>query len=307
MALEWLVELVAKFEIGLATAILFFEAPKPGYAMVWYVTEPTVDVSAAVALVDTRWRSRFNASVVVVDSPQSYDGLPRGRWPSENNPCKLDGILHDTWYAGMWYRHVCDVWYFLCDVFCVIFSVWYFLCDIFCVIFALWYFLCDIFCVIFSVWYFLCDIFCVIFSVWYFCVIFAAQYFMWYFTCDILCVILYFVILSAWYFLCNVSCVIFSVWYFVCDFFMCDTLCVIFYVWFFTCVMFDVVVVLLVGWGRPFGNSLVKGVDSPVKGIVPAPTHVVFDIATFCLVPGMLHSLLVVFYVLAYNTVILST
>ena len=54
--------------------------------------------------------------------------------------------------------------------------------------------------------------------------------------------------------------------------------------------MFDVVVVLLVGWGRPFGNSLVKGVDSPVKGIVPAPTHVVFDIATFCLVPGMLHS-----------------
>ena len=34
------------------------------------------------------------ASVVVVDSPQSYDGLPRGRWPNENMPCKLDGILH---------------------------------------------------------------------------------------------------------------------------------------------------------------------------------------------------------------------
>ena len=42
--------------------------------------------------------------------------------------------------------------------------------------------------------------------------------------------------------------------------------------------MFDFVVVLLVvGWGRPFGNSLVKGVDLPVKGIVPAPTQIVFD------------------------------
>ena len=26
--------------------------------------------------------------------PHSYDGLPRGRWPSENMPCKLDEILH---------------------------------------------------------------------------------------------------------------------------------------------------------------------------------------------------------------------
>ena len=36
----------------------------------------------------------FFASVVAVDSPQSYDRLPRGRWPSEGMPCKLDGILH---------------------------------------------------------------------------------------------------------------------------------------------------------------------------------------------------------------------
>ena len=31
---------------------------------------------------------------MVVDSPPSYDGLPGGRWPSENMPCKFDGTLH---------------------------------------------------------------------------------------------------------------------------------------------------------------------------------------------------------------------
>ena len=70
---------------------LFFGGATAGvrHGMVCY---RTVDVSAAVAPI--RWGSRFIASVVVVNSPQSYDGLPRGRWPSENMPCKFDEILH---------------------------------------------------------------------------------------------------------------------------------------------------------------------------------------------------------------------
>ena len=52
-----------------------------------------VDVSAAVALVSNRLGSRSIALVVVVDSSQSYDELPWGRWPSEGMPCKLDGIV----------------------------------------------------------------------------------------------------------------------------------------------------------------------------------------------------------------------
>ena len=52
----------------------------------------TVDVSAAVAPVGARLR--FIPSVVVVDSSQGYDGLPRGRRPSQSMPWKPDGILH---------------------------------------------------------------------------------------------------------------------------------------------------------------------------------------------------------------------
>ena len=55
--------------------MIFFEAPPPGYAVLW-----PVGVGAAGAPVAIRTRgSRFIASVVVVEKAQTADGLPRGR------------------------------------------------------------------------------------------------------------------------------------------------------------------------------------------------------------------------------------
>ena len=51
--------------IVLATAMIFFEEPPPGHAVLW-----SVSVGAAVAPVATRWGSRFIASFGIVDSAQ---------------------------------------------------------------------------------------------------------------------------------------------------------------------------------------------------------------------------------------------
>ena len=61
--------------------MICFEAPSPGYAVLW-----SVGVDAAGAPVAIRKVSRFIASVVVVDKAQTADGLPRERWPSVNIP-----------------------------------------------------------------------------------------------------------------------------------------------------------------------------------------------------------------------------
>ena len=68
-------------KIAIATAMVFFEAPPPGYAVLW-----SAGVGAAGAPVAIRRGSRFIASAVVVDKYQTADGLPRGRWPSVNMP-----------------------------------------------------------------------------------------------------------------------------------------------------------------------------------------------------------------------------
>ena len=60
---------------------VFFEAPPPGYAVLW-----SVGVGAAGAPVAIPRGSRFIASVAVVDKAQTADGWPRGRWPSVNMP-----------------------------------------------------------------------------------------------------------------------------------------------------------------------------------------------------------------------------
>lgn len=68
----------------LATAMIVLEAPPPGNAVLWFV-----GVSAAVTPVASRQGSRFIASVVDVDTAQTADGLPQGRWPSANMPCQM--------------------------------------------------------------------------------------------------------------------------------------------------------------------------------------------------------------------------
>ena len=50
-------------QTGLATAMFFFLAPPPGYAVPRFVA-----VSAAVALVANCWGSRFIAAVVIIDN-----------------------------------------------------------------------------------------------------------------------------------------------------------------------------------------------------------------------------------------------
>ena len=56
----------ARGKIVLATAMILFEEPPPGYAVLW-----SVSVGAAVAPFATRWSSRFIASFVIVDSAQT--------------------------------------------------------------------------------------------------------------------------------------------------------------------------------------------------------------------------------------------
>ena len=90
----WLIELVEK--LGLRPPLFCLRRRSRGtlwYGLCYRITV-VVDVGAAVASVGTHGASRFVASVVAVDSSQSYDGSPRGRWPSEDMPCKLDGIVH---------------------------------------------------------------------------------------------------------------------------------------------------------------------------------------------------------------------
>ena len=60
-------------EIVIATAMIFFEEPPPGYAVPW-----SVSVGVAVAPVATRWGSRFIASFGVVDSIQTAMWIASG-------------------------------------------------------------------------------------------------------------------------------------------------------------------------------------------------------------------------------------
>ena len=52
--------------------------------------EVPVKVEKALA----RGVALFGVKVAVVDNAHNSYGLPLGRWPSENMPCKLDEILH---------------------------------------------------------------------------------------------------------------------------------------------------------------------------------------------------------------------
>ena len=53
-------------QIGLAAAIIIFEAPPPGYDVLW-----SVGVGAAIAPVTSRIGSRFIASIVVTEAAKN--------------------------------------------------------------------------------------------------------------------------------------------------------------------------------------------------------------------------------------------
>ena len=74
--------------VAIATAIFFFEAPPPGYAVVW-----SGGVSAADAPVTIRRGSRFIASMLST-KPNTADGLPRGRWRSVKMPRQVGSTPH---------------------------------------------------------------------------------------------------------------------------------------------------------------------------------------------------------------------
>ena len=74
--LSWHLADRAGGQFGLATAMFFFEAPPPGYAVLW-----SVGVSAAGATIAIRRGSRFIASLVVVDKAQTADGMLGGVGP----------------------------------------------------------------------------------------------------------------------------------------------------------------------------------------------------------------------------------
>ena len=78
----------AVWKNAIATAMFFFEAPPPGYAVLW-----SVCVGAACAPVAIRRGSRFIASVVVVDKAQTADGSPRGR-QSNSKQVFLDFLVN---------------------------------------------------------------------------------------------------------------------------------------------------------------------------------------------------------------------
>ena len=86
----WLIELVAK--LGLRPPLCCLRQHSRGTLWV----DPVKNSRRVRGCCPGRHPLRFTiiASVVVVDSPQSYNGLPRGRWHGENMPCKFDEILH---------------------------------------------------------------------------------------------------------------------------------------------------------------------------------------------------------------------
>ena len=77
---------------------LFFRRHSRG--TLWYdrIQNRMIDVSAAVAPFDTRRGSRVIASVVVVDCPQSYDGLPRGTLVGPVRTCHASSMESCTSY-----------------------------------------------------------------------------------------------------------------------------------------------------------------------------------------------------------------
>ena len=56
-----------------------FEAPPPGYDVLWFV-----GVGTAIAPVASREASRFMTSIVVTDAVNNYPTLHRGCWPTMN-------------------------------------------------------------------------------------------------------------------------------------------------------------------------------------------------------------------------------
>ena len=69
----WRINLVDE-KLGIATAMIVFEAPPPGYAVLC-----SVGVGAAVFPVAWRCGSRVIASVVVIDAIKKCAGMPKGR------------------------------------------------------------------------------------------------------------------------------------------------------------------------------------------------------------------------------------
>ena len=90
--LSWHLADRAGGEIGLATVIIFFTSHSRGtlwYDLLQNCSRKRGCCPGCHSLRFTIYRLGGGCR----QCPRSYDELPRGRWPSENMPCKLDEIL----------------------------------------------------------------------------------------------------------------------------------------------------------------------------------------------------------------------
>lgn len=86
---------IAVIKIGIATAMTDFEAPPPGYAVLW-----SVGVGAAIAPVASRCPSRFITSIVVMDAASFLPGWPGCIVPLWTCHVKLGQLPNWIWITS---------------------------------------------------------------------------------------------------------------------------------------------------------------------------------------------------------------